>query len=174
MHGDDRKPFLSFAPPEPSVAAPYLQLVALSEGHIFPSPDFVKLYDQTTAAPLPTWYSGGKDWPAPPRLVDEAEEGGGDVRRALMRLQVECGWRIGGGAVKEGETEWSEGQLFEGEATAVAGVDQVTGDSRMEVEAEQGPASVEVLTRMATAADGVSFADAFVARRLPVMLLVST
>ena len=150
---------------------PYLQLVALNEGHVFPQADVARLYDQTRAAPLPLWYGGGKDWPAPPRLVDEAEEGGGDLRRALMKLQVECGWRVGGGEVMEGETQWSKGRLVvRGDERAA--VERAVDEGGMEVEGEEDTA-VRKLKRMAMGADSVSFADSFVARRQPVALLVS-
>jgi len=165
--------FLSFAPPEPSVVVPFLQLVALTEGHIFPQSDVAALYDQTRAAPLPLWYGGSKELPAAPRAVDEAEEGGGDVRRALMRLQVECAWRVGGGDVSEGETEWSEGRIVGGGSDDMVEFEEKgAGDKSMEVETKAG-ANVDALERMAAGADGRSFADAFVARRQHVALLVS-
>lgn len=173
VHNSDRLPFLSFAPPEPSIAVPFLSLVALSEGHVLPQADLERLYDTARAAKVPLGQGqGASDWPLSPLPIDEAAVGGGDLRRALLRLQFECQWAVGGGAAweeegKEGETEWSEGRLMlDGDEVEEAVV------AAMEVdEAKVEP--VAVLDRMSRAADCLSFADAFLARRPLVVMLVS-
>ncbi|BGP36274.1 hypothetical protein JCM10449v2_000172 [Rhodotorula kratochvilovae] len=164
--------FLSFAAPEPSLAVPYLQLVALREGHILPTANVTTLYSAfSRSRPYPAWLTAQQPGVRPlPHPLSSAPLPSDDLRKALMQLQVECGWGVGGRASangwleagKEGETRWSEGTLRvprdDGDVeTPTAGLPAANGVG-------------DAFERAARAADALSFADAHVARHIAVLI----
>ncbi|GAA6055540.1 hypothetical protein JCM3770_006777 [Rhodotorula araucariae] len=165
--------FLSFAAPEPLVAVPYLQLVALREGHILPASTVSMLYTAfSRSRPYPAWLTTQQPGVRPlPHPLSSAPLPSDDLRKALMQLQAECGWGVGGCASAEGwldagaagETRWSERTLH-------------VPPDEVEVEGEGLAAGAPVgdaddaFERAVRAADALSFADASIARRIAVLI----
>ncbi|GAA5891931.1 hypothetical protein JCM8208_002941 [Rhodotorula glutinis] len=175
--------FLSFAAPSPDVAVPYLQLVALREGHILPSSTVDSLYSTfSRSRPYPAWLTQQQPGERPlPHPLSSMPLPSDDLRKAIMQLQFECAWGVAGasggdgsgGVQAEEETTWCEGALRV--PRAAGHVDEPSGalvGSQGGTMGQRG-AGGRVdggLERAALAADALSFADAHVARRIAVLI----
>lgn len=158
---------LHFAPPEPAVVTPFLQLVALSEGHLLSAPDLTYLYDVESRAPNNVLLQDGPASPLP-HPFSPAVRPLPDLRRALLQLQFECQWAVGdnmGGVdwmdlskERDTRTSWSSG-TYEGKAR--------------EQDEERG-AAADSLEVACDKLDALSFADAYVRRRTDVAIEVSS
>lgn len=136
--------FLSFEPPPASLVVPFLQLVALSEGHHLSAAALERLY-AGSAYLLPTWIDNYRvpswnDVSYPKRQLD--------LRKTLAQLQLQ------GKRLKAAETA---GALGDGGPARKLGTDEV-----LEVK----------LDAMVVTTEAISFADAFVARRYEILLEV--
>lgn len=152
--------YLEFASPAKELAVPFLELVALSEGHIIPREHLLHLYDSDSRPPRhPAWLTHGPADAHPhPNPSSPAPEP--DLRRALAQLQFECQWAIGdrmGGIgwmdftpERDERTAWSAGTYRTVPPPPLARMDQDGED---------------VLAATVVAAEALSFADAFLARR---------
>lgn len=162
VYGQNTISFLPFAPPAPALAVPFLQLVALHEGHLIDSASLAHLYsNEYSPAPDADRKSQAEQIPYPDaedRIVVE-----GDVRRCLTQLQFECQWAVGdrmGGVgwmdfSKDGEkTAWSAGTFSRDGAD---GVEMAVVDSKS-------------LEEKVKALETISFVDSFVERRIEILL----
>ncbi|TNY23810.1 hypothetical protein DMC30DRAFT_388948 [Rhodotorula diobovata] len=175
--------FLSFAAPSPDLAVPYLQLVALREGHILSASTVASLYSRfSPSRPYPAWLTQQQPGERPlPHPLSSMPLPSDDLRKALMQLQFECGWGLPGraepagshGAPGEPETMWCEGALrvppdAEDVDVPVAATSASSGTPSL---TKNGASvGVDALERATQAADALSFADAHVSRRIAVLL----
>ncbi|SCZ91408.1 BZ3500_MvSof-1268-A1-R1_Chr1-2g01389 [Microbotryum saponariae] len=172
---DHTEAWLPFAPPEPELAAAFLNLVALAEGHIVTEYAAHRLYVDISPAPnLPDFVTNGFADPLPhPYPTDSRVETTApipDLRRSLMQLQFECQWGVGDPSGigwmdfepgREARTNWSFRTLNEERDRDWYGSDLNLGILR----------SVgDPLESYATAMEARSFVDAFVSRRPAVAL----
>lgn len=149
---------LDFAPPEAAVAVPFLQLVALSEGHILTDADLRHLYDTESLISAPLILQDGPSQPIP-HPWSPPVRAAPDLRRALVQLQFNCQWAIGGfsgGVASAGETSWSVGTY------QAPGAGEEVEALRPESHAHD---LTDALEDVLVKADALSFADAFVCRR---------
>lgn len=164
---------LSFAAPEPSLAAAFLSLVALNEGHQIPPASLTDLYDRSSSKPYPAWMlqqqmgtsrrAGGGGFGARPLAPDTSTQPlvSRDLRKALMQLEVECQRGRGSGqAPSAGRVEICEGPV---------GLAESEQRAREEGSELSGPGGLE---QAALAVDALSWADAYVDRRIEVMIEV--
>ncbi|GAA5889128.1 hypothetical protein JCM5296_007173 [Sporobolomyces johnsonii] len=179
---------LDFAPPEPALAIPFLQLVALSEGHLLTASSLTHLFTQDSrSSPNPPWLLNANPARPLPHPYSNAPLVSVDLRKAMMQLQWECQWGLGdptGGVgwldlgdekVKEGRTSWSVGTLERNEEPKKEESKQegkekpakMDDDESGKNEAER---EVEELKKAWIAADSLSFADAYVSRRIEMLL----
>lgn len=105
---------LRYRSPPPSISVPYLQLLALSEGHLLSSTETKRLYDSTSltdisgisslqpfpsTGPLHVYASLTPQDIVEPRLdfnAEGVEKGKShDLRKAIMQLQFWCQWAVG-------------------------------------------------------------------------------
>lgn len=170
--------YLPFDAPSPELAVPFLELIALREGHILSRTAVSSLYASTIHASSLPWLTRGAADPLPhpfPTMPDPAA----DLRHALTQLQFSCQWGIGdtlggiGWAQSSGENEtvWSVGALPSVEPPK----DLHLAHARR-LEADQDSATIEDKTTISTidaVVDSLSFADAYVSRRNVVLLEVS-
>ncbi|KDE03812.1 hypothetical protein MVLG_05752 [Microbotryum lychnidis-dioicae p1A1 Lamole] len=172
---DQTEAWLPFAPPEPELAAAFLNLVALAEGHIVSEYAAHQLYVDISRAPIsPDFVTNGFADPLPhPYPTDSRVETTApipDLRRSLMQLQFECQWGVGDPSGigwmdfepgREARTIWSFRTLNEERDRDWYGSDLNFGILR----------SVgDPLESYATAMEARSFVDAFVSRRPAVAL----
>lgn len=165
---------LSFAAPEPALATAFLSLVALNEGHQIPPASLTDLYDRSSSKPYPAWMlqqqmgtsrrAGGGGFGARPLAPDTSTQPlvSRDLRKALMQLEVECQrGRASGQAPSAGRVEICEGPVgrARGEASAGEGGTELSGSGGLE--------------QAALAVNALSWADAFVDRRIETMIEVS-
>lgn len=143
--------FLQFSPPEPSLAVPFLQLLALMDGHIYPSAEMHSTY--TTASPL---VARSKVFRQDQAVLPEefADEVSWDLRRTMVRLQWECQSAVVGSG--------SEDSLAEGMSTWFEHPAGGLGDTTLD---DGGGGSLKSCMR---AAETASWADSFVARRIEI------
>ncbi|GAA5918474.1 hypothetical protein JCM1841_003986 [Sporobolomyces salmonicolor] len=179
---------LDFAPPEPALSIPFLQLVALSEGHLLTASSLTHLFIQNSrSSPNPPWLLNASRSRALPHPYSNAPLVSVDLRKAMMQLQWECQWGLGdptGGVgwmdlenekVREERTSWSVGTLerkekpkkekFKKEGKEQPEKMEVDGSGRNKAERE-----LEELKKAWIAADSLSFADAYVSRRIETLL----
>lgn len=177
--------FLSFAAPSPDLAVPYLQLVALREGHILSFSTVDSLYSAfSRSRPYPAWLTQQQPGERPlPHPLASMPLPSDDLRKALMQLQFECAWGVSGAADVEGsvrapggeETTWCEGALRVPVGPEGRGrLSTVPFDPQGGTTGRGGTVgrSDNALERAAQAADALSFADAHVARRISVLVEV--
>ncbi|KAL8278204.1 hypothetical protein RQP46_009377 [Phenoliferia psychrophenolica] len=152
---------LEFAPPEPELAVSFLQLAALSQGHILSTRDLQHLYDEESRLTPTIIHQDGPSQPLPhPGSADVRAPR--DLRRALTQLQFECQWAVGdpSGGVgwmdldpeRAGRTSWSVGTYSR----------PVTGRSTNGSSTRAPPSD---LATALSKAESLSFSDAFVDRR---------
>ncbi|GAA6007598.1 uncharacterized protein JCM10292_003938 [Rhodotorula paludigena] len=176
--------YLSFAAPPASLIVPYLQLVALREGHVNAPATLSTLYESfSRSRPYPPWMLqqqaplGGRGERPIPHPLAKAPLPSDDLRKALMQLQFECQWGIGGPGSGVGrtskakghengsqtETRWSEGTLRVPPEPDEAVAPHANGDA-VSLNAD------DAFDRAVRAADALSYADAHVARRVSVLI----
>ncbi|GAA5987054.1 hypothetical protein JCM11641_007823 [Rhodosporidiobolus odoratus] len=103
--------YLEFAAPSPSLAVPYLGLLALHEGHLIDSPTLSALYDASSSRPYPPYLAQSQPGDRPiPHPLSGAPLPSRDLRKAVMQLQFE-GQRRGmrgeeSGEGNEGMSRW--------------------------------------------------------------------
>ncbi|GAA5899251.1 uncharacterized protein JCM6883_005158 [Sporobolomyces salmoneus] len=151
---------LPFAPPSSSLITPYLQLVALSEGHLVSPEAIERLYEaeeSTTNEGEEAWLTLCKNAkgvrPLPHPFTSEGKKEK-DLRKALMQLQFEL-QRDGKSEkkTKEGEKRWIVGGLGSKESVEGTMLAEASDTSKW-------------LARAVAASDALSFADAEVSRRI--------
>ncbi|GAA6064790.1 hypothetical protein JCM10212_004961 [Sporobolomyces blumeae] len=155
---------LEFAPPEPSIAIPYLALVALSEGYIVPASTLSKVYEQTCRSrPHPSWLCRNERDRPLPHPFSSAPPSSKDLRKTLLQLQFGCqrGWKRDDTdqAIDEGWTRWI---VLDG-----PGAEEVKGRELGSGDPTESGFSHDELERAVIASDCLSFSDAEVARRVP-------
>ncbi|GAA5827161.1 hypothetical protein JCM11251_001147 [Rhodosporidiobolus azoricus] len=168
------QPYLDFSPPEPALAVPYLQLVALLEGHILPPLALTKVYEKySPPRPYPPYLMqtqpGERPLPHPSAQVVASA----DLRKALMRLEGELVWRGGGDdqKMKEDGTRWQLGGLRSFERyNNREGEEEENGTSAAQAIMTNGSNSLQALKGASTAAEALSSADALIDRRIRVIL----
>ncbi|GAA5858303.1 hypothetical protein JCM8547_004640 [Rhodosporidiobolus lusitaniae] len=160
--------YLSFAAPSPSIAVPYLSLIALSEGHILPSSTLTALYASSSSPTNPPYLLQQQpgDRPIPHPYSGAPMKSGGDLRKSVMRMQVDLGWRIVEGREerKEGRVRWQEGGLRVLGREKEEEEDELT--SVEEEGVKDGTEEGDALERAAKVAEAMSAADALVDRRI--------
>ncbi|KAK4705531.1 hypothetical protein P7C70_g672, partial [Phenoliferia sp. Uapishka_3] len=149
---------LDFAPPEPALAIPFLQLAALSEGHITSPSALINLYDVDSRHPTDLILYDGPSQPLP-HPDSPAVRAVPDLRRSLTQLQFECQWALGDtqdgsgwmdvSPERIGRSSWSTGTY------ARPLVESVVARSGTEDSFESAQLKAEAL----------SFSDSYVARR---------
>ncbi|ORY80273.1 hypothetical protein BCR35DRAFT_92911 [Leucosporidium creatinivorum] len=167
-------PFLPFDAPSPDLAEPFLELVALNEGHILPRTAVTSLYTSTERTTSLPWLTRGAADPFPHPFPTTLEPAA-DLRQALAQLQFSCQWAVGdiaGGAgwshdSGEEVTAWSVGTLPSMDEPKESHPAQAR---RLEGSKDGVDTAVATLEAVA---DSVSFADAYVSRRNAVLLEVS-
>lgn len=159
-------PYLTFDAPEPEVVVPFLQLVALDQGHIIDPSDLAQLYQSTKPDQVDSWLLRGPADPLP-HPFPTASPPSLDLRKALATLQFSCQWGVGdaaGGvgwmelsAQKDEQTLWSMGTLMK----------QISDDAPVsDVPVPLRP----TMEDLEASAETLSFADSFVERRNIVLL----
>ncbi|GAA5915527.1 hypothetical protein JCM6882_005926 [Rhodosporidiobolus microsporus] len=171
--------YLDFAPPEPALAIPYLQLISLLEGHLVAPSTLSQLYEDFSSPALyPPYLAQTQpgERPLPHPMSKAPLKGGGDLRKAVMQLEGELAWRGGLGKAQVGddETRWQVGGLRvpkrEGEEEEDVEVKKVEGGlTQLDGGTTLDPA-LEGLKRATVAAEALSAADALVDRRIRVFL----
>lgn len=165
--------FLSFAPPAPALAVPFLHLLSLHAGHVPFTGALEKLYDSTAPRPYPAWLlqqqmgtarrggGGGFGGRPLPSWTSSQPIPAKDLRKAIMLLEFE-----------------SSDRPPTGQATEVVLLQQVQAghsqDSRFfETGARVDPSTrANGLSAAFAAADALSWADAHVAKRVEVRIEV--
>ncbi|GAA5955051.1 hypothetical protein JCM10213_002588, partial [Rhodosporidiobolus nylandii] len=174
--------YLAFSAPTPDEAVPFLQLIALREGHILDPAALEALYQASTSPSYPAYLAQTQPGDRPlPHPLSGAPLPSRDLRKAVMQLQVELQCGADGtesegdkGKAKEGETRWIVGGL----KTPSPEEEQEEG---YEAGGNSAPPSLQDSTRMASpalealrkaevAAEAMSAADALVDRRMRVRL----
>ncbi|BGP04345.1 hypothetical protein JCM10049v2_000143 [Rhodotorula toruloides] len=163
--------FLSFAPPAPALAVPFLHLLSLHAGHVPFTGALEKLYDSTAPRPYPAWLlqqqmgtarrggGGGFGGRPLPSWTSSQPIPAKDLRKAIMLLEFE-----------------SSDRPPTGQATEVVLLQQVQAghsqDSRFfETGARVDPSTrANGLSAAFAAADALSWADAHVAKRVEVRI----
>ncbi|GAA6018238.1 hypothetical protein JCM11491_005644 [Sporobolomyces phaffii] len=153
---------LPFSPPAPTLVVPYLELIALSEGHVVEPRLVRRLYARSTVQDddgdddVESWlcHRNGKEQglPHPIRATRDEEVGReGDLRKTITQLQFELSrrQRTGEGLVVGALRDENV------EDVGTAAGDQGEGDE---------------LERIVRATDSISFADAHVSRRIDTRL----
>ncbi|KAI5480628.1 Rho guanyl-nucleotide exchange factor [Pseudohyphozyma bogoriensis] len=164
--GSSKLPFLRFAAPEPSIAVPFLQLVALSEGHVISPEALTKLYTMNSLGTIDVATLEGPSFPLT-HPTYAGIESSPDLRKSLNQLQFECQWAVGStnGGVdwmgldipeeeRANQTAWSVGTYL--------GKSGKSGGVIVEAKEEKELRGVE---GMLVGAEALSFVDAYVARR---------
>ncbi|BGP52567.1 hypothetical protein JCM8202v2_000122 [Rhodotorula sphaerocarpa] len=144
---------------------------ALNEGHQIPPASLTDLYDRSSSKPYPAWMlqqqmgtsrrAGGGGFGARPLAPDTSTQPlvSRDLRKALMQLEVECQRGRGSGqAPSAGRVEICEGPV---------GLAESEQRAREEGSELSGPGGLE---QAALAVDALSWADAYVDRRIEVMI----
>ncbi|CEH17719.1 Replication factor C, subunit RFC1 (large subunit) [Ceraceosorus bombacis] len=115
---------LQFCSPTPSIAVPYLQTIALAEGHMLDSDELAELYDTTTTLHDPLSErrvaANGPLHPATELIhserrcdIDSSPTVSHDLRAALNQIQFACQHAVGvprnvdGGLGEEHAEEWT-------------------------------------------------------------------
>lgn len=167
VYGKNTISFLPFAPPAPALAIPFLQLVALHEGHLIPPSSLAALYSHESAPTLNVDRKSQTEQIPFPDNGDGIPVIQGDVRRSLNQLQFECQWAVGDSMGGVGWMDFSdEGEKEEKTAWSAGAFARENVGVNREVAMELG-GSLEDSVR---ATDSNSFCDAFVERRIETLL----
>ncbi|BGP21259.1 AAA family ATPase [Rhodotorula toruloides] len=163
--------FLSFAPPAPSLAVPFLHLLSLRAGYIPSTAALEALYDSTAPRHYPAWLlqsqmgtarrgGGGGSGDRPlPSWTSSQPIPARDLRKAIMRLEFECSDRPPSG--REGEIVF----LQQNQATGGQ------NDRIVRTAAQVGSAAhLDGLSAALAAADTLSWADSHVVKRIEVRI----
>jgi hypothetical protein len=150
-------PYLAFTAPCLSLVVPFLQLIALHEGHIRSAGSMAKLYDQSIARE-PSWIKRG----------EEEKEQGRDLRRALMQLEFDCQWGIGDRTGGVGWMDLDEKEKWKRIGWSVEAVLPEIVEGTLEAESVEGTRWSKAVIK----AESQSFCDAFVERRIEILLEV--
>ncbi|BGP28403.1 hypothetical protein JCM10296v2_000135 [Rhodotorula toruloides] len=163
--------FLSFAPPAPALAAPFLYLLSLHAGHVPFTAALETLYDSTAPRPYPAWLlqqqmgtarrgGGGGFGDRPlPSWTSSQPIPARDLRKAIMQLELECLSKPPSGQAGE--------VVFIQQKQAGGGQNGAVIDSAAAVVATS---RMEGLSAAFAAADMLSWADAHVAKRVEVWI----
>lgn len=169
---------LHFQAPLPALAVPYLQLVALAEGHMLDADEVENLYVATAAAeaaapsylPCDGPLHPDTSFANPDRASGDSGQVTYDLRHAIAQLSVWCQWAVGAErdpmGLKAHELEkWSSTQESAvWSMTSLAGAYAENDDEEGETPAATAPADAPTLLAQLQAlrkmADARSFADA--------------